>query len=277
MSIHTLGIDLGKTVCSLAGLDASGRVVLKRRIRRNKIVAFAANLPPCIIAMEACCGAHFLAHQLIALGYTVRLMPPEYVQPYVKAMKNDDRDAEAIAEAATRPTMRFVEPKSEEQLDLQTLHRMRQRLIGQRTALINQLRAILLERGMAVAQGPARLAASLVDILSDEATSLSPRMRRLIEQLRDEWRELDIRIAELDAEFKTIARQEETSRQLMTIPGFGPLAATALPAAIGRGDAMNNGRISPPISASCPAKPAPAAGRSCSASPSEEIDICARS
>jgi transposase len=164
------------------------------------------------------------------------------VQPYVKAMKNDDRDAEAIAEAATRPTMRFVEPKSEEQLDLQTLHRMRQRLIGQRTALINQLRAILLERGMAVAQGPARLAASLADILSDEATSLSPRMRRLIEQLRDEWRELDVRIAELDAEFKTIARQEETSRQLMTIPGFGPLAATALPAAIGRGDAMNNGR-----------------------------------
>jgi transposase len=242
MSIHTLGIDLGKTVCSLAGLDASGRVVLKRRIRRNKIVAFAANLPARTIAMEACCGAHFLAHRLIALGHTVRLMPPEYVQPYVKAMKNDDRDAEAIAEAATRPTMRFVEPKSEEQLDLQTLHRMRQRLIGQRTALINQLRAILLERGMAVAQGPARLAASLVDILSDEATSLSPRMRRLIEQLRDEWRELDIRIAELDAEFKTIARQEETSRQLMTIPGFGPLAATALPAAIGRGDAMNNGR-----------------------------------
>lgn len=220
MSIHTLGIDLGKTVCSLAGLDASGRVVLKRRIRRNKIIAFAANLPPCIIAMEACCGAHFLAHRLIALGHTVRLMPPEYVQPYVKAMKNDDRDAEAIAEAATRPTMRFVEPKSEEQLDLQTLHRMRQRLIGQRTALINQLRAILLERGMAVAQGPARLAASLADILSDEATSLSPRMRRLIEQLRDEWRELDIRIAELDAEFKTIARQEETSRQLMTIPGL---------------------------------------------------------
>lgn len=240
MNIHTLGIDLGKTVCSLAGLDASGRVVLKRRIRRNKIVAFAANLPPCIIAMEACCGAHFLAHQLIALGHTARLMPPEYVQPYVKAMKNDDRDAEAIAEAATRPTMRFVEPKSEAQLDLQTLHRRRERLVGQRTALINQLRAILLERGITVAQGPAKLAASLADILADDALSL--RMRRLIEQLREEWRGLDAAIAELDAEFKTIARQEETSRQLMTIPGFGPLAATALPAAIGRGDAMNNGR-----------------------------------
>ena len=101
MNIYALGIDLGKTVCSLAGLDASGRVVLKRRIRRNKIIAFAANLPPCIIAMEACCGAHFLAHRLIALGHAVRLMPPEYVQPYVKAMKNDDRDAEAIAEAAS--------------------------------------------------------------------------------------------------------------------------------------------------------------------------------
>ena len=240
MTIQTLGIDLGKTLCSLAGLDAAGRVVLRKRIRRNNMLAFAANLPRCTIAMEACCGAHHLAHRLIALGHTVRLMPPEYVRPYVKAMKNDDRDAEAIAEAATRPTMRFVEPKSEEQLDLQTLHRMRERLIGQRTALINQLRAILLERGITVAQGPAKLAASLAGILADDA--LSPRMRRLIEQLREEWRGLDAAIAELDAEFKTIARQEEPSRQLMTIPGFGPLAATALRAAIGRGEAMNNGR-----------------------------------
>ena len=136
--------------------------------------------------------------------------------------------------------MRFVEPKSEAQLDLQTLHRRRARLVGQRTALINQLRAILLERGFTVAQGPAKLAASLAGILADDA--LSPRMRRLIEQLREEWRGLDAAIAELDAEFKTIARQEETSRQLMTIPGFGPLAATALRAAIGRGEAMNNGR-----------------------------------
>ena len=126
MTIQTLGIDLGKTLCSLAGLDAAGRVVLRKRIRRDKkILAFAANLPRCTIAMEACCGAHHLAHRLIALRHTVRLMPPEYVRPYVKAMKNDDRDAEAIAEAATRPTMRFVEPKSEAQLDLQTLHRRR--------------------------------------------------------------------------------------------------------------------------------------------------------
>jgi transposase len=240
MTIQTLGIDLGKTLCSLAGLDAAGRVVLRKRIRRDKILAFATNLPRCTIAMEACCGAHHLAHRLIALGHTVRLMPPEYVRPYVKAMKNDDRDAEAIAEAATRPTMRFVEPKSEAQLDLQTLHRRRARLVGQRTALINQLRAILLERGITVAQGPARLAASLAGILADNA--LSPRIRRLIEQLREEWRGLDAAIAELDAEFKTIASQEEPSRQLMTIPGFGPLAATALRAAIGRGEAMNNGR-----------------------------------
>ena len=240
MIIQTLGIDLGKTVCSLAGLDATGRVVLKKRIRREKIMAFAANLPACTIAMEACCGAHHLAHRLIELGHTVRLMPPEYVRPYVKAMKNDDRDAEAIAEAATRPTMRFVEPKNAAQLDLQTLHRRRERLVGQRTALINQLRAILLERGITVVQGPAKLAASLADILADDA--LSPRMCRLIEQLREEWRGLDTTIAELDAEFRNIARQEEASRQLMTIPGFGPLAATALRAAIGRGEVMRNGR-----------------------------------
>src|SRR4051812_3847367 len=155
--IAVLGIDLGKSSCSLAGLDASGAVVLRRRMRRETVVAFAAGLPPCVVAMEACCGAHHLGRALQARGHQVRLMSPEYVRPYVKAQKNDDRDAEAIAEAATRPTMRFVELKSEERLDLQTLHRVRDRLVGERTALINQLRAILLERGIVVPQGRTKL------------------------------------------------------------------------------------------------------------------------
>src|SRR3954470_11219419 len=157
MSIAVLGIDLGKNSCSLVGLDAGGRVVLRRRMRRETVIAFGAKLTPCVVAMEACCGAHHMGRALAAQGHTVRLMSPEYVRPYVKAHKNDDRDAEAIAEAATRPTMRFVELKSEEQLDMQSLHRVRDRLVGERTALINQLRAILLERGLVAPQGRRKL------------------------------------------------------------------------------------------------------------------------
>ena len=146
--IAVLGIDLGKNSCSLAGLDASGAVVLRRRMSREGVLAFTAKLADRIVAMEACCGAHFLGRILQQQGHTVRLMAPEYVQPYVKAQKTDDRDAEAIAEAATRPTMRFVSLKSEAQLDLQVLHRARQRLVAARTRLTNQLRAVLLERGV---------------------------------------------------------------------------------------------------------------------------------
>ncbi len=130
MTIAVLGIDLGKNSCSLVGLDATGRVVLRRRMRRETVLAFGAKMPPCVIAMEACCGAHHMGRALAAQGPAVRLMSPEYVRPYVKAQKNDDRDAEAIAEAATRPTMRFVALKSEAQLDVQTLHRVRDQLLG---------------------------------------------------------------------------------------------------------------------------------------------------
>jgi transposase len=137
--IAVLGIDLGKNVCSLAGLDEAGNVVLRRRMKRRGLPALAERLAPRVVAMEACCGAHHLGRIFAAQGHEVRLMSPEYVRPYVKAQKNDDRDAEAIAEASTRPTMRFVELKSQEQLDMQTLHRARDRLVGERTALINQL------------------------------------------------------------------------------------------------------------------------------------------
>src|SRR5207344_3135316 len=177
MDIAVLGIDLGKNSCSVAGLDGSGKVILRRRMQRETIVAVAAKLSPCIIAMEACCGAHHLGRVLAAQGHTVRLMSPEYVRPYVKAQKNDDRDAEAIAEAATRPTMRFVALKSEEQLDMQTLHRARDRLVGERTALINQLRAVLLERGITVAQGRRKLERHLAGLNGPEG--FGQRMRVL--------------------------------------------------------------------------------------------------
>ena len=156
MDITVLGVDLGKNVCSVVGLDASGAVVMRRKVRRETLVTLAEKLPPCVVGMEACCGAHHLGRVFAAHGHDVRLMSPEYVRPYVKAQKNDDRDAEGIAEAATRPTKRFVELKSQDQLDMQTLHRSRDRLVGERTALINQLRAILLERGMIAPQGKRR-------------------------------------------------------------------------------------------------------------------------
>src|SRR5512137_705553 len=182
MMVSMLGIDLGKNVCSIVGLDASGAVVLRRRVKRETLIGLAAKLPPCIVAMEACCGAHHLGRIFAAQGHEVRLMSPEYVRPYVKAQKNDDRDAEGIAEAATRPTMRFVELKTQEQLDMQTLHRARDRLVGERTALINQLRAVLLERGITVAQGRRKLERHLAGLNGPEG--LSQRMRVLIEDMR---------------------------------------------------------------------------------------------
>ena len=193
--------------------------------------------------MEACCGAHHLGRVFAACGHTVRLMSPEYVRPYVKAQKNDELDAEAIAEAATRPTMRFVELKSQAQSDIQALHRARERLVGERTALINHLRALLLERGIVVPQGRRKLEEELA-VFADEEESetLSPRVRRLIEDLRSEWRALDERIAAFDAEFVSMARNDETVRRLMTIPGIGTINATALAAAVGDARIFRRGR-----------------------------------
>jgi transposase len=233
MDVAVLGIDLGKNSCSVVGLDGSGKVVLRRRVQRKTIVGLAAKLSPCIIAMEACCGAHHLGRVLSADGHTVRLMSPEYVRPYVKAQKNDDRDAEAIAEAATRPTMRFVALKNEEQLDMQTLHRARDRTVVERTSLMNQLRAILLERGIIVPQGRAKLRLRLAELMRQGIEQLSSRIRRLIEDMLARWQTLDERIAAFDAEFSAEAKQNEAARRLTSIPGIGALNATALVAAVG--------------------------------------------
>jgi transposase len=195
-----------------------------------------------MVAMEACCGAHHLGRLFAAQGHDVRLMSPEYVRPYVKAQKNDDRDAEAIAEAATRPTMRFVELRSEAQLDLQTLHRVRDRLVGERTALINQLREILLERGLIVAQGKYKLRQVLDTLMDGQATNLSPRLRALIADLERQWDELDARIADFDVEFRALAKEDADVRRLATIPGVGTLIATAMIAAVGQAEAFARGR-----------------------------------
>src|SRR5262245_42642731 len=241
-NITVLGIDLGKNSVSLAGLDAAGAVVVRKRTTRDGAIKFAAKLAPCIVAMEACCGAHFMGRILGSQGHTIRLMSPEYVRPYVKAQKNDDRDAEAIAEAATRPTMRFVALKSEEQLDMQTLHRVRDRAVGDRTSLMNQLRAVLLERGVIVPQGRAKLRLRVTELLQQSAGQISSRIRLLIEDMLMRWQVLDERIAIFDGEFAAEAKRDEAARRLTSIPGIGALNATALVAAVGNAQTFARGR-----------------------------------
>jgi transposase len=241
MAVAVLGIDLGKTSCSVVGLDETGRVVLRRRMRRETVIAFAAKLPACVVAMEACCGAHHMGRALAAQGHEVRLISPEYVRPYVKAQKNDDRDAEAIAEAATRPTMRFVALKNEEQLDMQTLHRVRDRLVAERTSLMNQIRSLLLERGIVVPQGRAKLNERL-DKLGEAPSQVSPRIQLLLRDLHGRLLTLTERIRAYDTEFAAQAQADERACRLMTIPGIGALNATALVAAVGEAKTFARGR-----------------------------------
>lgn len=243
MTVAILGIDLGKNACSLVGIDAGGTVVLRRRVKRETLIGLAVKLPPCVVAMEACCGAHHIGRVFASHGHEVRLMSPEYVRPYVKAQKNDDRDAEGIAEAATRPTMRFVELKSQDQLDMQTLHRARDRLVGERTALMNQMRAILLERGIVVAKGKRKLAEAFAELIDEPSgAGLSPRVVALIADARAQWEQLDRRIAAFDAEFVGWAKENEAARRLTTIPGFGAMTASALVAAVGQAESFDRGR-----------------------------------
>jgi transposase len=242
MSVHVCGIDLGKNVFHLIGLDETGHILLKKRFTRKQLVLHLAKMTSCLIGMEACSGSHFLARTLVAQGHQVRLMPAQYVKPYVKTNKNDYVDAEAIAEAVQKPTMRFVTIKNEAQLDLQALHRVRDRWVGRRTAVINQIRAFLLERGITVPRGPAHLEKQIPSILEDAENMLTPRMRSLLAELIAEWRKLDEQVGEVSREIAHAAQQEQSSRLLLTIPGIGPLTATALSAAIGNGSAFHKAR-----------------------------------
>src|ERR1700739_3378861 len=242
MELHTIGIDLGKTVFHLVGLNGRGEVVVRKRFSRLQLLRFTANRQVQLIGMEACSGSHFLARALREQGHDARLIPAQYVKPYVKTNKSDYRDAEAIAEAVQRPTMRFVPIKSAEQLDLQALHRIRSRLVGHRTAVINQLRGFLLECGVIVPQGPARLRKTLPSVLAQRTDVLSPRMIRLIEELADDWRRLDDRVDAVTSEVQALARQDAGCRRLMSVPGIGALTASAVVATIGNGAAFTKGR-----------------------------------
>ena len=242
MQIRTIGIDLGKTIFHLVAQDERGNIVVRKRCSRIQLLTYTANLPSCLIGMEACPGAHFLAAKLTAQGHQVRLIPAQFVRPFVKSNKNDYLDAEAIAEAVQRPTMRFVPIKTMEQLDLQAVHRLRDQLVGRRTAVINQVRAFLLERGITVRQGRKYLRQQMPLLLEDAEANLSLRMRTLLLRQLCEWKELDSQIEELSGEIDNSADQDETCRRLQEIPGVGALTATALIAAIGNGSAFRRGR-----------------------------------
>ena len=193
-AIATLGIDLGKNSFHLVGQDERGAIVLRIKLSRTQLTQRLANIPPCLIGMEACAGAHHIGRQLQALGHDVRLIPAQYVKPFLKGHKNDYRDAEAIAEAVQRPTMSFVAIKTPEQMDLLALHRVRSRLVSQRTGVTNQIRGFLLERGITVRQGLAPLRQALPGILGSSSDALSPRIVHLIADLAEDWRRLDARI-----------------------------------------------------------------------------------
>jgi transposase len=235
MKVHVCGVDIGKTVFHLVGLSKEGHIVTNKRFSRKQLLTHTVNMPTCLIGIEACPGAHLLARALLQQGHDVKLMPAEYVRPFVKSNKNDYVDAEAIAEAVQRPTMRFVPVKNEAQLDLQALHRVRDRWIGRKTAVIHQLRGLLLEHGITVRVGPAHLKRQIPSILEDAENLLSSRMRTLFVELRDEWVKLEEQIDASTRELALFAKKEDGCRRLLTIPGIGPLTATALTAAIGNG------------------------------------------
>lgn len=242
MHIASVGIDLGKTTFHLVALDKYGKVVVRKQFSRKQLLAYTANLPHSLIGMEACAGAHFMGRTLRDQGHDVRIIPAQFVKPFRKSNKNDFLDAEAIAEAVTRRNMRFVPIKTDEQLDLQALHRMRDRLVQRRTGLINQIRGFLLERGIAIAKGPAQLRKHIVEVIEDADTNLSPRMRTLLDRLWVEWRQLDFDIEAAGQDIERIADEDEACKRLRQIPGIGPLVSTAMVAAIGNGAAFSRGR-----------------------------------
>jgi transposase len=237
-----IGIDIGKDVLHLVGFNADGKIAFRRQIKRLALADTFRKLPPCIVGMEACLSAHFVSRTLRQLGHEPRIIPAIYVKPFAKGQKNDYNDAEAIAEAATRPNLRTVQEKTQDQLDLQACHRVRSRLISRRTATINQIRAFLIEQGIAVRPGARALRNSLFAILENRADEISSRMSDLIVGLYEDWLWLDERIETISREIEDISQNEANCRRLMSVPGVGPMISTAMVAAIGTGEAFDRGR-----------------------------------
>ena len=242
MSIASVGIDIGKYTFHLVALDPQGKVVVRKKLSRKQLLAYTAKLNAALIGMEACSGAHFLGAALRQQGHDVRLIPAQFVKPFLKSNKNDFLDAEAIAEAVARKNMRFVPIKTDDQLDLQALHRVRDRLVQRRTAVINQIRGFLLERGIVFAQGPANLRRRMPSLLEDAEENLTPRLRSLLAHLWQEWKQLENDVEQISRAIDSIAEHDPACQRLRQIPGIGPLVSTATVAAIGNGAAFRQGR-----------------------------------
>lgn len=240
--ISTIGLDTAKRHFQVHGVDENGKPVLRKKLSRSAVIPFFSNLPACVVGLEASCGSHYWARELEKCGHTVKQMSPQYVIPYIKSNKNDMNDAEGICEAVTRPNMRFVPTKSVEQQDILALHRIRERLVGNRTALANQIRGLLMELGMTIPQGIRKLRTLLPEIYEDTSNRLSLLERDYLSDLYTDLVELDAKINKYSKKIEEISRTSEKCRLLETIPGIGALTATALVAAVGDAKNFKNGR-----------------------------------
>jgi transposase len=242
MKITTVGIDLAKNAFQVHGVDERGKVVLRKQLRRSQVSLFFANLPPCLIGMEACASAHHWGRMLQSYGHTVRLMASQFVKPYVKTKKNEAADAEAICEAVSRANMRFVPIKSIEQQAILSIHRVRQGFVKARTAQANQIRGLLGEFGLVIPQGIYNVAKRVPELLEDASAGLPAAFRQLIERLTEHLKELDLQVRDFERQIIAWHRGSELSRNLEAIPGIGPLAASALVASIADPHSFDNGR-----------------------------------
>lgn len=240
--LMSVGIDNGKDVFHFVGFDSDGQLVLRKKIKPLALVATFEQLPRCIVGMEACFSTHFVSRTQRGLGFEPRIIPAIYVKPFSKGQNNDCNDAKAIAEAALRPNLKTVSAKTQEQLDLQALHRVRSRLVSRRTAAMNQIRAFLIEQVITVRRSVAALRNSLEALLDNRSGEISLRMRRLILGLQQDWIWHDKRIEITTLEMKEVSETEPGYQRIMTIPGIGPLISTAMVAAIGKGEAYDRGR-----------------------------------
>lgn len=242
MNITTVGIDIAKSVFHVFAVNKMGKLVKKKQLKRKELLSFMAQIEPCRVAMEACGGSHHWAREFEKLGHEVKLIAPQYVKPYVKGNKNDYNDAEAIAEAAQRPNMRFVPIKTLEQQDIQALHRMRERVVKERTALVNQIRGLLAESGIVIRQGVTAVRKALPGILEDGENGLTSRSRECFARLRDELIEVDARCVCYEQKIVQVNQEYEVCQRLDEIIGIGPVTATAIYAAGGSGTEFRNGR-----------------------------------
>jgi transposase len=236
------GIDIGKNIFHVIGVDAAGQPIQRVKLRRDTLLQFFERAKSTVVGMEACPGSQWLARRLRAFGHTVRIVPAQFVKPYLKSNKNDTLDAAAIAEAVSRPTMRFVDVKSVEQVEIQALHRARDMMVMHRTRMISQMRAFCLEHGVAIRQGAGVFKVDLPRVVADTDNELSASIRRLLSTLFKDLQMLEQRIAEITREIEALVAQDDVARRLLTVPGIGPLGASALLAAVGRGHQFKKAR-----------------------------------